>query len=102
MAENKLFTVIVTPRAKNNFRSVVSYLDYKWNTQVTENFMNSFDKTIDLLAINPFMYPEYSKEKKIRKCIITKHNVMYYKVVGNKVEILRIRNTMKNPNTLKF
>ncbi len=99
MKDNK-FTVIITTRAKSNIRKIIEYLDNNWNTKVTNDFIDSYERCTDLLSVNPYTYPESSKDKKFRICLITKHNAMYYRIIKDTVLIITIRNTNKNPKTL--
>ncbi len=75
--ENELqYSVIISERAENNLDDIVNYLILEWNKKVKNNFLESFARIVNLLIINPFMFQEYSKKKRIRKCLLTKHNAM--------------------------
>ena len=67
------------------------------NEKVKDLFLVRLKKIVTLLSINPYVFQEYSKMKRIRKCLITKHNAMYFRIVENYVEIITIHDTRKNP-----
>ena len=71
--------VILTPIAVSDFENVVDYLTYKWGIQVTNNFVDRFEKVILLLSEDATMFPFVNVTKQIQKCILTKHNVLYFK-----------------------
>ena len=96
------YFVIISERAENNLDNIVNYLLIEWNEKVKDMFLIRLKKVVTLLSINPYLFQEYSKKKRIRKCFITKHNAMYFRIVDNSVEIITIHDTRKNPNALKI
>lgn len=101
--ENEIqYFVIISERAENNLDNIVNYLLIEWNEKVKDLFLVRLKKIVTLLSINPYVFQEYSKMKRIRKCLITKHNAMYFRIVENYVEIITIHDTRKNPKLLKF
>jgi hypothetical protein len=48
------------------------------------------------------MFQEYSKIKKIRRCLVSKQNAIYYRIIENTVEILTIHDTRRNPDNLNL
>lgn len=97
-----LYSVIISERAENNLDDIINYLITEWNETVKNSFIDSFKQIINFLSNNPFMFQEYSKKKRIRKCLITKHNALYYRIVDNTVEIITIHDTRRKPKSLKI
>lgn len=101
--ENEIvYEIIISERAENNLDKIISYLLTQWNETVKNTFLDSFKKNLKLLSNNPFMFQVYSKRKNIRKCLISKQNAMYFRIVDNVVEIITIHDTRRNPKTLKL
>lgn len=101
--ENEIFyEIIVSERAENNLDKIISYLLTQWNETVKNDFLDRFKNTLKLLSKNPFMFQVYSKRKNIRKCLISKQNAMYFRIVDNVVEIITIHDSRRNPKTLKL
>lgn len=48
------------------------------------------------------MYPLIHKRLKIRKCVVSKHNSIYYREKKDFIEIVNVFDTRQNPNKLKF
>lgn len=61
-----------------------------------------FDKIIRQLAVNPKMYPLFNKERNIRKCVISRQTSLYYRIRGDKVELIRFRGNLMNPDVVRF
>ena len=94
--------LLISERAENNLDKIITYLFSEWNETVKNNFLENLKKNLKFLSINPFMFQVYSKSKRIRKCLITKQNAMYYRIVDNVVEIITIHDTRRNPKSLKL
>jgi plasmid stabilization system protein ParE len=100
MASIELYEVEISERAQNNVKKILKYLDVKWSQKVKEAFLIKFKKSISLLETNPYLFQEFSKRKKIRKCLISKHNALYFKIIKNKVQIITIHDTRRNPSKI--
>ena len=92
--------VILTPIAVNDFNNVVDYLTNKWGLTVTNNFIERFEKIIMLLSKNPGMFPFFDKPKHLQKCIVTKHNILYFMETHEEIKILTIFDTRQDPEKL--
>jgi plasmid stabilization system protein ParE len=92
--------VILTPLAEINYEGIIEYLVDNWNTRVAENFISRFEKICELLVENPGIFPYYDKTQQIQKCVLTKHNIIYFKSTPNAIKILTIFDTRQNPDKL--
>jgi plasmid stabilization system protein ParE len=94
--------VIWSPSSENDFANILDYLNANWGYQVSINFIDITENILDQISHNPRQYPFSYKRRKIRKCVLTKHNTLYYRESKFSIEILRIFDTRQNPNTLTF
>ena len=94
--------IIWAPLAESDFSAILEYLNKNWDTKVASNFIDLTESVIDQISINPKQYPIIFKKKQIRKCVLTKHNSLFYRDSKPQVEILRIYDTRQDPDTLKF
>jgi plasmid stabilization system protein ParE len=92
--------VVLTPTAQRNFLSIIDYLTANWGINVTNNFIDRFEKILILLAEDPGMFQFTDKIKKIQKCIVTKHNILYFKETPRVVRIITIFDTRQDPQKL--
>jgi plasmid stabilization system protein ParE len=88
--------------SENDFANILDYLDKNWGQKVAIDFIDLTDNIINQISLNPRQFPIWYKRKKVRKCVLTKHNTIYYRDGKTNVEILRIYDTRQNPNTLTF
>ena len=94
--------VIWSPLAAEDFENVVDYLSIHWDMKVLNSFVDKVENLIKQISLNPYLYPEIHKEVGVRKCVITKHNTIYYSENQEQINILRMYDTRQNPQTLKF
>lgn len=92
--------VILTPIAVNDFENVVDYLTHKWGIPTANNFVDRFEKVVLLLSEDVSMFPFVNTAKQIQKCILTKHNILYFKETVEAVKILTIFDTRQGPEKL--
>lgn len=92
--------VILTPIALDEYQNIIEYLLNKWGTRVTGNFINRFERISELLVKQPQIFPFVHKEKLIQKCVLTKHNVIYFTDTAEAIRIIRVFDTRQNPEKL--
>ena len=94
--------IIWSPLSEKDFENILDYLDKKWESMVASNFIELTENLLNQIAINPKQFPIFYKRKKVRKCVLTKHNTLFYRDGKTNIEILRIYDTRQDPNTLTF
>ena len=97
-----LKAIIWTSLAENDLSNLLEYLFYKWNQKVTLEFIDNLDYCIALIQKNSDLFPFYDNNLKIRKCVITAQNTLFYLETENRIIILRLYDSRQNPNDLKF
>lgn len=92
------YKVIWSPKAEKTFEGVIEYLQSKWTEKQIQYFVERTDKTVHLLANNPYMFRGSEKEN-LHEVLITKHNLLLYQIVPKvkKVELLSFFDTRQNP-----
>ena len=88
--------------SENDFSNILDYLDKKWGQKVASDFVDLIENVVNQISINPRQFPVCYKRKRVRKCVLTKHNTIFYRDTKIHVEILRIYDTRQDPNTLTF
>ena len=91
-----------TSLADNDLSNLLEYLFYRWDRKVTLEFIENLDYCISIIQKNPDLFPFYNENLKIRKCVVTSHNTIFYSVTDNRIVILRLYDSRQNPNDLKF
>jgi plasmid stabilization system protein ParE len=94
--------IIWSPLSENDFATILDYLDKNWGSKVALNFIELTENILNQISINPRQFPICYKRKRIRKCVLTRHNSLFYRDGKTNIEILRIYDTRQDPNTLTF
>ena len=94
--------IIWSPLSESDFAKILEYINKNWDEKVTNQFVDLTENILKQISINPKQFPVIHKKEKIRKCVLTKHNALFYRDNKTQVDILRIYDTRQDPNTLTF
>jgi plasmid stabilization system protein ParE len=94
--------VIWSPQSESDLLQIVDYLQKNWEVKVAIKFIDIIDDIINQISLNPRQFPIIQKKMKIRKCVITKHNSLYYRERKDFINILRIYDNRQDPHKLRF
>jgi plasmid stabilization system protein ParE len=86
----------------NNVLTILAYIEKEWGIKSSEKFQTILDSKIDSLSIHPKIGRAITRNKHIRKLMITKHNKIYYKIRHNEIIILTLFESKQNPNRNKY
>jgi plasmid stabilization system protein ParE len=93
-----------TLRAEESYESNIAYLEAEWTDREISNFVNAVEKKLQQVAIFPEMFIRTNKRKNIRKTIINKQIVLFYRQHKKlkHIELILFWDSRRNPKTLKF
>lgn len=94
--------IIWSPLSQNDFLAILDYLKENWDNKVVQGFIEITASSLSQIAINPKLYPLINKNKKIRKCVLTKHNALFYRERKDYIDVLRIFDNRQDPHKLVF
>ena len=89
--------VLLSEIAEQDLEQITDYLSDCWGTEVCEAFLSRFEQVCDIISLSPKMYRVVHKKEKIRKCVLTKQNTIYYRERKDNIEILAIFDTRQDP-----
>jgi len=85
-----------------DLQNIIDYLEYKWTDKEIRSFVRRLDKRLELLIINPRLFPKTSRRKNVRRSVLTKHTVIYYETSNDLIKIVTLFDTRQNPKKLKI
>ena len=94
--------IIWSPLAESDFAQILDYLEINWEKKVAAHFIELTENLINQISLNPRQFPICYKRKNVRKCVLTKHNTLFYRDTKSNIQILRIYDTRQDPDTLTF
>lgn len=93
--------VFLTNLAEDDLENVTDFLFNHWGINVTNEFISKFEDICTLISQSPEQFPLFNKKRKIRKCILTKQNTIYYRIQPEQIEIITIFDSRQQPAKLK-
>lgn len=94
--------IVWSPLAKQDYDNILSYLYQNWGFDTVVKFMDNTEGYLQQIINNPKQFHMNRKKEKIRKCVISKQNSLYYTEENNLIYILRIFDNRQNPKEIKF
>lgn len=91
------YRIIWRPRARIRFQHIVTYLEDNYGAKDVENFKELVKQVVNQIEQNPVQFKK-SIRKNIHEALITKHNLLLYRVLNeDTVELLVIFDTRQHP-----
>lgn len=91
------YEIVIKKRFTNKVVKTLTYLEKEWSLKVASDFLLKIDRRIDQLKKQPLIGSPSQKIQDVRGILITRHNRMFYKIVGEKIIILNMYDTRMNP-----
>jgi plasmid stabilization system protein ParE len=94
--------IIWSSKSVSDLENILDYLALEWDDSVALKFLDLIEVLLLQISIHPFQFPLIHKKLNIRKCVITKHNSLFYRNRKGHIEILRIYDTRQDPKKLEI
>jgi len=93
--------IIWSEDALLDYHQNIDYLLVDWSESVALQFVEEVEGVIELIQINPELYP-LTDYRGIRKALIRKQITLFYKVAEDNVFLIRFWNNYQDPSKLKL
>lgn len=93
--------VVIAKTAERRLEDIFDYLVKKWSKKVKDEFIQKLDKNIEIISIQPEIFPESNKRKGLRRCVVTKHVTIFYKFNLKRIDVVTVFDTRQNSKKLK-
>ena len=106
-ADFQLYSLAIQPIFWDTLQEILDYTLNQWGATVMYEFLKKINQNILSLNTTPHIYAKcpylISTEKKTYRNIVLKKYpyIIVYSIVGNKIKILNILHTSRNPKTYK-
>jgi len=97
-----LYPVRYSSRAYNEYENLLDYVLENFGIAKAAQVDAYIDGIIDLIATNPRLYPYSNKKQNIRRCVISPQTTLYYRFLGECVELASFRGNKMNPDTINL
>ncbi len=87
-----MMPVHLSQTAYDQLHETLNYLETNWSSAVRDNFLDKLERAMEIMGSMPHAYPESQKFPGLRKCVITRQSVAWYRIdeVRKEVEILAV------------
>jgi plasmid stabilization system protein ParE len=89
-----------TRAAKKSYEEVVGFLAQNWSQKEINQFILRTEEVLILMSKNPTIYPLVGPD--LHRCVLSKHNSLFFKINDNKITILACWDNRKDPGNLKI
>src|SRR5690554_5528230 len=95
------YSIWWSPSARKSYLTNIEYLKKKWTVREIKIFVMRTSQVINLIVQNPSLF-QYSTKSDTYRCVITKQITLFYRVKGNRIELLTFWGNRKDPEDLTF
>ncbi len=92
--------VVISKTAEKKLEHLFEYLITEWSAKVKTDFVEKLDASIEIIKNQPELFPVSTKGKSLRKCVITKQTILYYRANSKRINIVTLFDARQNPNKL--
>jgi plasmid stabilization system protein ParE len=89
--------VFYTPRSKETLGSVYNFISDKFGLKSADQFVLKAEKTIALIAQQPFMFKASAIDDDVRIGLISKQTSLFYRVTDTSVHLLFFWDNRQEP-----
>ena len=94
------YEIKFSKRALREYKNIINYLLEFWSEEVAHKFINKFNNKLEVISKFPFSYPVILNGKQIRKCVLTKHTSLYYKISYKRILIILLFDNRQSSDKL--
>ncbi|GEM_PF-155098 len=96
LGKNLDYRLFWTEEAIRNLEEILDYLIDNWSQKEVESFNKKLSKQLDLILINPKMFPVSSYNPRLRKAVLSKQTTVFYELKGNIIYLAYLFVNRKN------
>jgi plasmid stabilization system protein ParE len=85
--------------AVNDYHENIEYLLKEWSEKVASQFIDEVDVVLEIIKLNPEIYPK-TDYKSIRRAVIRKQITLFYQRKKDVIYLVRFWNNYKDPGSL--
>ena len=82
---NERRKIVISPEAKEDIENILSFLNKNWGNLIVQEFLQKLNTFYYIVSVNPRLFGFYNKSKNIRKYLISRQNIVYYRINNNEV-----------------
>ena len=93
--------LIWTEEAISNLENILDYLTKEWAQREVNNFKKKIGRQVDLILMNPFMFPKSDYNPRLRKAVLSRQTTIFYEIRKNDIYLVYIFTNKMNIEKIK-
>ncbi|MCC6182380.1 MAG: type II toxin-antitoxin system RelE/ParE family toxin [Bacteroidia bacterium] len=93
--------IIWSTRATASFDKIIKYLEKDWTKKEIEKLVSNTQKVLQQIESGSIKF-RTSGKKDIHEVLVTKHNLLIYRIKKNQIDLLVFYDTRQHPKKKKF
>jgi plasmid stabilization system protein ParE len=89
--------VVITKRFRSHTYRTYQYLLKNFSSKTAFLFLGKIEERVELISKHPSIGKQSVKKADIRSIHLIPHNLIFYRIKGNRIEILCLFDTRQNP-----
>jgi plasmid stabilization system protein ParE len=89
-----------TLQARSNIKGIINYLETEWSNRIAESFYDETSDRLQLIIAYPDIGIQSLTRPAWRKILITKHNILVYRIDSDIITVLNIIDTRSSAYTI--
>ena len=90
------YRIVWLPHTEKRYQEIIDHLEENWSQKEVKNFIHYTNYVINQIKLYPLLFRKISKNG-VRQALLTKHNFIIYRIVGDQIQLLTIFDTRQNP-----
>lgn len=96
------YSIDWSDEASDNLDSIIDYLQNRWTEREISRFFKKLDKRLNLISVNPLLFPVIDFAPNLRRSVLTEQTTIYYEIKIDVVVILSLFDNRKDPQSRKI
>lgn len=92
--------IIVSKNAELELYTIAHYILVEFGIKASEKFLDKYNKKVFLISSFPQRYPFYDEENEIRKAVLNKYCILFYKEFEENIRIISVFDTRQDPDKI--
>jgi len=98
------YSIEWTLEAERNLSAIFDYLEDNWTQREISNFAERLESNLEYISEHPAAFPFYSKERNVRRCVISSQTTIYYSEIPfeSRIVIITLFDNRRNIDSLNI
>src|SRR5699024_2814344 len=91
-----------TDRANADVDEIKKFLKKHWGDKIVRDFLADLYMRTSMISDQPKMFQETAKRSGVRRSVLNKHKLIYYRIEKDFIEILSVSDARQDPKNIRF